>query len=243
MNRATSLAAASAFVLLFAGAARAQDAGAPPPPPPPGNTTPPPANTGTATTQPPPASAQPQAASSSSGSSSGSASQDEGGQRPNGFVFETHFYGQFVALNAGVGSANLPLLVGGIYGGYKLDRLIIGLGFDFTSYDAPGSGGAQIEMHWVPGIRYAFVRSSDDRVELFGQADLGFGHRFYNNANEIITADLGIGARYWVHKQFAVSAVGGWTGDWDLTQPPSPVPSQSAVLQGIFAGIQLLGVF
>jgi len=221
MTRSSLLAAAFAMVTLGAGVARAQDAGAPPPPPP-ENNPPPPAPTAAAPT-PAPAHAA-----------------EEKGQMENGFAFETHIYSQIVSFGAGVGTTfNLPLFIGGIFGGYKLDRLVFGLGFNFTSYDAPGSGGAQIVMQWVPGLRYVFVRSSDDRVELFGQADVGFGHSFTSPANEIITADLGIGARYWVHKQFAFSAVGGWTGNWGITQ----TPDSSTVVQSIFAGLQVLGVF
>lgn len=48
----------------------------------------------------------------------------------------------------------------------------------------------------------------------------------------------GPGVRYWVHPQFAFSAVGGWNGNWYLYDRPS-----KTVLQGIFAGVQALAVF
>jgi hypothetical protein len=209
--------------LLAAADARAQDNGTPPPPPPTNTTTtPPPTNT---------ASTAPVAK-----------APESSGQQEHGFVFETHMFAQLVTVGIGAGgTAALPLIAGGIYAGYKLDRLMIGLGFNFTSVD---NGGAQITMTWTPGIRYAFVRSADDRVELFGMFDIGFGHDFgLPVSNEIIPADLGIGARYWVHKQFAVAAAGGWNGEWLLTQPPAPLPGTSTVTQGIFAGIQVIGVF
>ena len=125
----------------------------------------------------------------------------------------------------------------GFFAGYKLDRLIIGLGYDFTSYDA---GGAQIVMTWTPGLRYTLLRSSDDRVELFGQFDFGIGHDFGNaQSNEVFSPDLGLGVRYWVNRQFAISSVTGWNGTWNVTQNPSG----SVVLMGIFSGLQVLGVF
>ena len=212
LHFAVTLAVCSAPLFAYA---QGETGGSAPPPPPP-----PPANT---TTAPPPAPPPPPA---------------EKGQKETGFVFETHVYSQLVSFGVGLGTTlNLPLLTGGIFGGYKLDRLIVGLGFDFNSYDA---GGAQIVMRWIPGIRYALIRSSDERVELYGQADLGFGHNFGTSAsNEIIDANLGLGARYWAHRQFAVGAVGGWTSEWQLTQSPDT----SVVIMGIFAGLQLTGVF
>lgn len=159
------------------------------------------------------------------------------GQMEQGFVLEPHLYAQIVTFSGGVaGTLTAPLVAGGIFGGYKIDRVILGLGFDFSSYDA---GGAQIVMRWVPGVRVALLRSSDERVELFGQLDLSLGHDFgAPSGNELIGINLGPGVRYWVHPQFAFSAVGGWNGNWYLYDRPS-----KAVLQGIFAGVQALAVF
>jgi len=224
------------LVLIAAGSARAQDAGSAAP----AATTAPAASTAAppASTAPPPASTPPP---TSAPAAAPPASTGDGAQKKDGFVFETHVYAQLLNFGIGVGGTlNLPLVTGGIFGGYKLDRLIFGLGFDFSSYDAPGSGGAQIVMRWAPGLRYDLVRSSDEKVALFGQFDLSFGHNFGTpQSNEIIGADLGLGVRYWVHPQFAFAGVGGWNGNWNLTQSPD----SSTVLQGIFAGMQLLGVF
>jgi len=221
-------------LLSIAAPAFAQDAGAAPA----ASAAAPAASTAAPASSPPPASSAP-ASSAPATAAPAPAEGGDGAQKQDGFVFETHIYTQFFSLGAVVGTP-LPLMTGGIFGGYKLDRLILGLGFDLTSYDAPGSGGAQITMRWAPGIRYDFVRSSDDRVALFGQADVSFGHDFGADvANELIGVDLGLGVRYWVHRQFAFAGVGGWNGDWRLTQSPDT----STVLQGIFAGVQVLGVF
>ncbi len=161
------------------------------------------------------------------------------GQMQQGFVLETHVTAQLVSFSGGLGGTlTAPLVTGGIFGGYKINRFIFGLGFDFTSYDA--GGGGQIVMRWVPGVRVAIVRSSDERVELFGQFDFSVGHDFGSpQKNEIIGADLGPGVRYWVHRQFAFSAVSGWNGTWSLYE----MPGTKVVFQGVFAGIQVLGVF
>jgi len=162
-----------------------------------------------------------------------------GGQKEQGFVLETHFYATIVSFAAGVGTTlNLPLITGGFFAGYKLDRLMLGLGYNFTSYDA--GGGAQIVMTWAPGVRFDLLQTDDKRVDLFLQFDFGVGHDFGSNqSNEIFSPDLGLGVRYWVHKQFAFSAVSGWDGVWNVGQNPST----SVVLMGIFGGLQVTGVF
>lgn len=158
-------------------------------------------------------------------------------QMENGFVLETHFYAEVVSFLAAGTPLNLPLLVGGFFVGYKLDRVMFGLGYNLSSYD---NGGAQIMMSWVPGVRVDIIRSSDERVDLFGQFDFGIGHDFGSaQSNESFSPDLGVGVRYWVHRQFAFSAVTGWNGLWQVGQNPST----SVVLQGIFGGLQVLGVF
>ncbi len=217
---ALALAAVASSVVFSASRADAQDNAGTAPPPPTTTTTPPPPPPPAATTVAPAAPTETKA------------------QMENGFAFETHMYSQVVSFGAGLGTTlNLPLVTGGIFAGFKLDRLVIGLSYNFTSFDA---GGAQIAMTWVPGIRYVFVRTTDERVELFGQLDIGIGHNFGNSeSNEIIPADVGIGVRYWVHRQFAISTAGGWNGNWVLTQNPST----SEVSQGIFAGLQVMGVF
>ena len=220
-------------ILSIAAPAFAQDGGTAPA----ASAAAPAASTAAPASSPPPASNPPP--SSAPAADQPPASGDDTGQKRDGFVFETHVYSQLINLG-GAGAVNLPLMTGGIFGGYKLDRLILGLGFDFTSYDAPASGGAQIVMRWAPGVRYDLVRSSDDRAALFGQLDLSIGHNFgAPQANELIGADLGLGVRYWVHKQVAIAGVGGWNGNWTLTQSPD----LSTVVQGIFAGVQILGVF
>ena len=217
------------LVLVAAGSARAQDAGAAPA-----------ATTALAasTAAPPPSSPPPTAPASTAPAAAPAPSSADGGQKESGFAFETHVYGQLFGIG-GIGGGALPLLVTGIFAGYKLDRLIIGLGFDLMSHDA-GPGNRTLIMRWIPGLRYELVRSSDNRVALFGQVDVGIGHDFgVPVANEIIDADVGLGVRYWLHPQFAVAGVGGWNGRWALTQ----TPDTSDVTQGMFAGIQLLGVF
>jgi len=159
-----------------------------------------------------------------------------------GFALELHMYAQPLNVATATGVLTAPFVYGGIFGGYKIDRIIVGVGFDFTSSDA--GGGAQIVMRWAPGLRVAIVRSNDERVELFGQFDFSFGHDFGSNVgNELIGVDLGPGVRYWVHPQFALSAVGGWNGNWNLYDGVGPLPGQKSVVMGIFAGLQLLGIF
>jgi len=159
-------------------------------------------------------------------------------QKKNGFALETHLQSQLIGFGAGLaGTVYAPLINGGIFGGAKIDRIIVGLGFDFTSVDE--GGGANIAMRWAPGVRVAILRSEDERVELFGQLDLRFGHDFGSGSKNVLFGmDLAPGVRYWLHPQFAFSALAGWNADWLLYDPMPKV-----VIQGIFAGVQVLAVF
>jgi hypothetical protein len=183
------------------------------------------------------------------------------GQKASGFALEAHVGTQLVAV---AGVANLGLFGGGFFAGYKLDRVIFGLGFDISrvaqsmGQQGVNSSMAGTEFFFTPGLRVAIVRSQDQRVEMFGQFDLGLGGvineqspspmgpqpdvlRFRLNYN------IGPGVRFWVHPQFAIGAVTGVHGDFAYTKTTDPgatfYTSQSTTVTSIFAALQLLGVF
>jgi hypothetical protein len=184
------------------------------------------------------------------------------GQKRQGFTLESHIGTEVVTLT-GVG--NVGLFQGGIFAGYKVDRFIFGLGFDLgrvanttSMTNTPDTGMATTAFFFAPGIRVAILRSHDQRVELFGQFDLGLGtvttetnpspmgpqpdttrFRLYYN--------LGPGVRFWPHPQFAIGTVVGVHGDfaYDKTTDPNNTVfmSTSTTTTTIFAAFQLLGVF
>ncbi|HWE29272.1 MAG TPA: hypothetical protein VHB97_14785 [Polyangia bacterium] len=188
----------------------------------------------------------------------------DGGQADHGVVVEARLGSQLVTLVAtGPGNTNTSTisgLQGGIFGGYKIKRVIFGLGFDLsrfatgTSVSGGGSStsSATTTIAFVPGISVAIVRSADKRVELFGQFDMGFGTTVGDSVatGESIfrlNYDVGPGLRFWAHPQFAFGALAGLAGNfaWDTRAANNGVPSttSSTGLTSIFAQLQIMGVF
>jgi hypothetical protein len=165
------------------------------------------------------------------------------GQQQDGYVLELHVGTYLFPVSPGgfgfFGGGAAPGMEGGFFGGLKMDRLMIGLGFQMRSSD-PGSTA----MVWLPGLRYSLVRSGDERVELFGQFDLSVGHVFgagMNSGNIDFGFDVGPGLRYWVHPQFAVGAVTLLNAQWNFF---TDVPGDAhVVVLGVVGALALTGVF
>ncbi len=186
----------------------------------------------------------------------------DGGQIDHGVVVEAHIGSEFVdLLTTGPTSttvSTLSLVQGGIFGGYKIKRVIFGLGFDLqrtasgTSTGNTTTSSATTTFLFSPGVRVAIVRSADKRVELFGQFDMGFGTTVGDavaNGESIfrLSYNVGPGLRYWAHPQLAFGALAGVSGAfaWDMEKATAGVPSttSSSGLTSIFAQLQVLGVF
>jgi hypothetical protein len=209
------------------------------------------------------------------------------GQKQNGVAVEAEVGMSLLTFQVlGGGNNNnglVPLsfssVEGHVFAGYKIDRVIAGLGMtlDRVAVSTPSGLGpngmpldnstqATTRLLFVPGVQVAILRSSDLRVELFGEFDLGLGHVFTetttptvpgqpppnpgpqpSHTNFALTYDIGPGVRFWVHPQFAVSGFVGVQGSfyWDwLTPAGSTVTTtNSSGLTSVVAALQLLGVF
>jgi hypothetical protein len=172
----------------------------------------------------------------------------DGVQKRTGIAAEVHLGSRFAVLGGGIGiGAPVDALTGGLFAGYKIDRIVIGLGFDFFGYWAGTGGGSSNDVAFLvtPGIRAALVRSSDGRVELTGQADLGFGHTFVSGAagtsNFEVRVDAGPGLRYWVHPQLAVTALGGVDVDYGISTAGGTTSTETLI--SVFGSLAFLGVF
>lgn len=184
-------------------------------------------------------------------------------QKPRGFAFEAHLGSQLVALT---GDVSLGAMHGGFFGGYKLDRVIFGLGFDIarvaTANRPPGpdTSEATTALYVTPGVRVAILRTADHRVEFFGQLDIGLGgvvnEESPDNDDPNTTVrrfrlfyNIGPGIRFWAHPQFAIGAVTGVHGDFALTRTTvdvlgtSNTTSSTTNITSIFAALQVMGVF
>jgi hypothetical protein len=183
------------------------------------------------------------------------------GQKPLGFVVEPHIGTTlFSFATGGLGGTStsvLNTLQGGFLLGYKIHRVIFGVGFDLervatgSSTGGPTTTNATTDIVFTPGVRVAIVRSADQRVELFGQFDLGFGTTvtdLNNNTSYFhLSYDIGPGIRFWAHRQFAVGAVTGVRGEFEFDSTKiagtNTTNNSSSGLTSIFASLQLTAVF
>ena len=189
----------------------------------------------------------------------------DGGQIEHGFVAQAHLGSELVSFvttgPVGTTVSSFSGVQGGIFGGYKIRRVIFGLGFDLartaSGTSTSGGGGststATTSFQFVPGVSVAIVRSADKRVELFGQFDMGFGTTVGDavaTGESVfrLTYDVGPGLRCWVHPQFAFGALAGVNGAflWDTRSgggAGNPSTTSSSGLTSIFAQLQVMGVF
>jgi len=185
----------------------------------------------------------------------------DGGQADHGVVAEARLGSELISLATGGTGSSVTFagVSGGVFGGYKIKRIIFGLGFDVTRVASGSSTGnvstssANTSIAFVPGLSVAIVRSADKRVELFGEFDMGFGTTVGDAVatGESIfrfSYDVGPGVRYWVHPQFAFGALAGVNGafTWDTRSSGGtgmPSTTASTGVTSIFAQLQFMGVF
>jgi hypothetical protein len=99
---------------------------------------------------------------------------------PRGFALEAGF-----GLAAGTSPASTPAFFGSLFGGFRLPRVILGLGLQLngstisTSPNTPiggsGSSGTVYLFMVVPGVRARLFHSADQRFEVLGEIDVGAG--------------------------------------------------------------------
>ena len=185
----------------------------------------------------------------------------DGASRDSGLALELRL-STGLALVGGNSSfpVTLSQLQGGVLLGYKTGRVLVGVGLDLLrlasgSSGLPGgsSGSSAVSTLLVsPGVRIVMARSSDQRVELFGQLDLGFGTTFYETSgasqstqsNYRIVYTAGPGLRFWAVPQFAVSLMVGAQGDYrNLHEGGSYSPTQTSWYTSVVGSVALLGVF
>ena len=163
--------------------------------------------------------------------------------------------------------------------GGKVDRLVFTLGAEFTNLSLGTKivdrSGAMTTLNQsnstflvVPGVQIGLVRSRDGRVELLGAVRFGFGKptsdssqspavttpaSTFSTSQFSFMYEVGPGVRYWAHRHFAVSLLGGFRGDYLFQNTSGNFPKDTSVttvtatnnggLNGIFASLGGLGVF
>ncbi|MFO0579310.1 MAG: hypothetical protein U1A78_35360 [Polyangia bacterium] len=257
----------------LAGNARAQD---------------PTAATPASTTEPTPAS--PSAATTDTTGSTSSGTSDTGGSMPSAAAIEEAAMGgkakqkvRGLAVYLTIGGryvlatpdVNTTLsntaFQGGLFAGYKLDRIVVGLGFDIshigtaTKYAAGSSqsSGSRGDTAFLlgPGIQAAILRSKDQRIELIGAFQIGFGRTFtsisndpaippqYGPENNVsnfhLAYQIGPGLRYWAHPQFALTVGSGISGDHLFFSQNNPSGNKADQVNAVslYGTLGALGVF
>ncbi|HEY3352421.1 MAG TPA: hypothetical protein VGQ83_04165 [Polyangia bacterium] len=184
------------------------------------------------------------------------AAQAPGGQvKDRGFALEVHVGTSLVPIG---NTASLNALDGGFFAGAKIGRLIIGGGIDYQRIASGGSvNGVDIcsapdnqcsstRLLFVPGVRFSFLRSADERVDLYGQLDIGLGLLSPADETEknffLVRYQVGPGLRLWFHPQMAFGAVVGVRGDF-ASHDTGVNSSESTGFTSIFAQFNLMGVF
>jgi hypothetical protein len=160
---------------------------------------------------------------------------------------------------------------GSLFAGYKIDRIIVGLGLDIasfgttTQYAAPSgmATGSRTDTSFLisPGLQVAIVRSPEKRVELLGAFQIGFGRTVTSQSQDpALTPDLlpatdqsnfhlnyqvGPGLRFYLHPQFALSVISGIEGDHFFATQNNPSGRRADTLStvSVFGTLGALGVF
>ena len=171
------------------------------------------------------------------------AAQQPTGPKDRGFALEIHLGTRVAPLDLGIGGTyGLPVMDGGFFAGYKFGRFMVGgtLEYGRVAHDSDGGNDSSADRLLVmPGVRIAILRSADERVELYGQADVGFGHAWVTDQDgaHVIAFQVGPGIRLWFHPSFAASAMVGLRGEHYVRD------DDSTGYTGIYASLAFTGVF
>lgn len=193
-------------------------------------------------------------------------------QKPSGLTLLCNFSARLFMITAdGSNTPSQTALQGGVFGGYKLGRWLVGLGFDLSNFDteimySDGKNSARAVVAntgfvFSPGAQVAILRSSDQRLELIGAAQLGLGSIVARNyqdpelAPELQTANdqktfylqyrLAPGLRVWALPQLAFNLLSGISGDHLFTfiNNPSGNRTEQRSTAAFYVNLGAMGVF
>jgi hypothetical protein len=145
-------------------------------------------------------------------------------------------------------------LVGSLAIGFKVSRVMLTLGVDLGALDrldAFGTYTTTTTLLVVPNLQVALVRSRDHRVELVASLRAGAGTTIESSASLTTTAnnrpllllyEAAPAVRFWAHRQFAVSLLAGYGGQYKVA---SSATGQNTVdgVHSLVAAIGGIGIF
>lgn len=193
-------------------------------------------------------------------------------QKRNGFVAYLSLTGRYTFITPDAASTLTNTgLQGGLFAGYKLDRYVVGLFVDVqhigtSTMQVAGnnqSSGARGDTSFLlgPGFQGAILRSKDQRIELIGTFQIGFGRTVTSTSNDPevpgmyrpesntsnfhLAYSFGPGLRYWAHPQFALTLASGFAADHVFFKQdnPSGRRADQQNLVSMYGTLGALGVF
>ena len=193
-------------------------------------------------------------------------------QKRNGFVAYLSLTGRYTFITPDAASTFTNTgLQGGLFAGYKIDRYTVGLFVDVqhigtSSMQVAGnnqSSGARGDTSFLlgPGFQGAILRSKDQRIELIGTFQIGFGRTVTSTSNDPevpgnyrpenttsnfhLAYSFGPGLRYWAHPQFALTLASGFAADHVFFKQdnPSGRRADQQNLVSMYGTLGALGVF
>lgn len=181
---------------------------------------------------------------------------DGAGAKARGLYFEVGLGGQ-MTLYGGYG-VPAQQLGGSFLIGYKLNRLIFGLGLEY-SHMAEYENAAGDKEHFVlnamlfqPTIQFHIVESNP--LALFLTTGIHLGFAIFDETGTSIDDDttitllgfhLGVGIRYFLHPRFAIGIEGGFRGLWVLSKydPPGGEYKTTNAVGGLYGRIGFAAVW
>ncbi|MDY0004643.1 MAG: outer membrane beta-barrel protein [Polyangia bacterium] len=177
----------------------------------------------------------------------------QGGIKARGLFMEVGLGGQLTAYNGLTGQGQQ---VGGSFlVGYKLNRLILGLGLEYyhmATYQSQTGGGITLKEHEIinamifqPTVQFHLLESSPLALYLSGGIHVGFAvydetdtDSDEDTGTTILGFHLGLGMRYFFHPRFCASVEAGFRGLWVLINydPDGPGEQDTTSAVGAFYG-------
>jgi len=193
-------------------------------------------------------------------------------QRENGVVVSLGLTSRMPVVQVdGTTSAAANGIGGSLMAGYKLNRIIVGLGFSIdhfgqkTKLVAPSGTATSVtdttSFLISPTVQVGILRAAAGRLELYGSAQFGLGRAFlsrsndptlpsdvlatYDNKNFHLNYEVGPGLRFYFIPQFALQLTSGVAGDHFFASQDNPSGRRTDSLSSVslFGNLGLLGVF
>lgn len=185
-------------------------------------------------------------------------SSDEG-PTATGFALEMRLSTDQVQIDS---NSFLPVMDTGLFIGHHGGKLTIGVGVELSRITSAASfnGGAGpmdqstsfTSILVMPGLRGTLARSSDQKTELMGAVDIGYGASWSSSSDSMASdsptishfrAQVGPGLRYWVSRSFAVGGIGGLRYDRQSRDSTDGTATQSLSNTSVYGSLSLTGVF